>query len=307
MNGAPSRARRRAILAVFGVALVGWLVAASLFTVDVAEYGAVTRFGRIVRIIEAPGLGAKLPYDQVVRIDKRLLQTWPEEAEYLSLDKKNLVVKSLITWRVADPRRFIETVVSRARADTQLSDLVLAEIGTVLGRYPFASLISTQTEQSQFVAVIDAIRDAVNAVARPAYGIEVVAIRFRQLALPDQNKRYVFERMQAERGKIAMGYRSEGEREFKKIVAAANRERTRILAEAYREAAQTKGEGEAEVIRIYAERFGQNPQFYKFLRTLKAYEKILDGNTTIFLPADADAFRMLQNEPGAAPTLEARD
>ena len=96
MNGAPSRARRRAILAVFGVALAGWLGAASLFTVDVAEYGAVSRFGRILRIIEAPGLGAKLPYDQVVRIDKRLLQTWPEEAEYLSLDKKNLVVPKLM-------------------------------------------------------------------------------------------------------------------------------------------------------------------------------------------------------------------
>ena len=103
--------------------------------------------------------------------------------------------------------------------------------------------------------------------------------------------------MQAELGKIAMTYRSEGEREFKKVVAEAEREKTRILAEAYREAERTKGAGDAEAMRIYAEAFGKNPQLYKFRRTLQAYEKILDGSTTVFLPADAEIFRALGTDP----------
>jgi membrane protease subunit HflC len=111
--------------------------------------------------------------------------------------------------------------------------------------------------------------------------------------LPEQNRANVFERMRAERGKIATQYRSEGEREFKKVVAEADREKTLILAEAYREAERTKAEGDVRAMRIYAEAFGKNPQLYKFRRTLQAYEKILGGNTTIFLPADAEVFRLL--------------
>jgi membrane protease subunit HflC len=102
--------------------------------------------------------------------------------------------------------------------------------------------------------------------------------------------------MQAERGRIAMKYRSEGEREFKKVVAEADREKVQVTAEAYREAERSKAEGDAEAARIYAEAFGRNPQLYKFRRTLQVYEKILDANTTLFLPADADILQLLGAE-----------
>jgi membrane protease subunit HflC len=281
---------------VLGLAALAWAASASLFTVDVTEYGALTRFGRVMRVVDQPGLGVKFPFERVVRLDKRLLYTKPAQAEYLTADEKNLVVHSLVTWRIAEPKRFLETLVTRDRAEVQLTDIVLAQIGSVLGRYAFSNLISSEGEQSRFHDVVTEIRDRVNAVVLATYGIEVVDIRVRQLVLPDQNKRYVFERMQAERGRFAMQYRSEGEREAKKIIAAAERERKEILAEAYRQAARIKGEADAEMIRIYATRFSQNPQFYKFLRTLEAYETILDDNTTIFLPADAEVFRMLQSE-----------
>jgi membrane protease subunit HflC len=256
----------------------------------------VTRFGRVIRVVDEPGLGIKWPFERGVRIDKRLLYSRPAEAEYLTADKKNLVVHSLATWRIAEPKRFLETLVVRDRAEVQLADIVLAEIGSVLGRYAFSSLISSDGGQRRFEDVAGEIRDRVNAVALPTYGMEVVDVRLRQLVLPDQNKRYVFERMQAERGRIAMQYRSEGEREAKKIIAAADRERKEILAEAYRQGERIKGEADGEVIRIYATRFSRNPQFYKFLRTLEAYETILDEDTTIFLPSDAEVFRLLQSE-----------
>src|SRR5207253_3472807 len=129
---------------------------------------------------------------------------------------------------------------------------------------------------------------------------DLVDVRLRQLSLPEQNRANVFARMQAERGRIAMKYRSEGEREFKKVVAEADREKVQITAEAYREAERTKAEGDAEAARIYAEAFGRSPQLYKFRRTLQVYEKILDANTTLFLPADADILQLLGAEPKPA-------
>lgn len=288
------RTARHRVLALAGVLGLGWLIVSSLYTVDVTEYGAVSRFGDVVGIAETPGLKTKLPFDRVIRLNKRLLDTIPPQAEYLTIDKKNVVVHSLLTWRIVDPHRFLESAVIRANAEAQLADIVLAEIGSVLGTYAFDALINSVAAGGLADMAAD-IRDSANQVARPTYGIELVDLRVRQLLLPEQNKRYVYERMTAERGKIAMRHRSEGEREAQKIVAAADRERTRLLAEAYKTAQHIRGEADAEAIRIYAERFSRNPPFYKFLRTLQAYEVILDDQTTIFLPADAEVFQILHD------------
>ena len=280
--------------------LVGAVVAAlalwSCFVViDVTEYGVVLRFGRVVRVVREPGPYLKRPYplETVVRLDRRLLPFKPVIAEFLSADKKNLVIHSLVTWRITDPERFLATTGDRPTAERRLSDVVLTKIGSVVGSHPSTALVSIEGHASQFDQVMRQIVEEARRQAIAQYGIDLVDIRLRQLSLPEQNRANVFERMQAERGKIAMKYRSEGEREFKKVVAAADREKTRILAEAYREAELTKGEGDAQAMRIYAESFGKNPQLYKFRRTLQAYEKILGGDTTIFLPADAEVFRLL--------------
>lgn len=277
----------------------GLLVALALWScfvvVDVTEYALFLRFGRISRVVTEPGLRLKRPYpfDAVVRLDKRLLTFKPAIAEFLSEDKKNLVIHSLVTWRIADPERFLTTIGARTVAERRLSDVVLTKIGSVVGSHPASALVSVEGHASQFERVMGQIVAEARAQAVADYGIDLVDIRLRQLSLPEQNRANVFARMQAERGKIAMKFRSEGEREFKKVVAEADRDKTRILAEAYREAERTKGEGDAQAMRIYADAFGKNPQLYKFRRTLHAYEKILDANTTIFLPADAEVFRML--------------
>jgi len=283
--------------------LVGAVVAAlalwSCFVViDVTQYGLVLRFGRVVRVAREPGLYLKRPYplETVVRLDRRLLPFKPVTAEFLSADKKNLVIHGLVTWRITDPERFLATTGDRPTAERHLSDVVLTKIGSVVGSHPSTALVSIEGHASQFDQVMGQIVEEARRQAIAQYGIDLVDIRLRQLSLPEQNRANVFERMQAERGKIAMKYRSEGEREFKKVVAEADREKTRILAEAYREAERTKGEGDAQAMRIYAEAFGKNPQLYKFRRTLQAYEKILGGNTTIFLPADAEVFRLLGDE-----------
>jgi membrane protease subunit HflC len=266
--------------------------------VDVTEYGLFLRFGRVARVVSEPGLRIKRPYpfETVVRLDKRLLTFKPATAEFLSEDKKNLVIHSLVTWRIADPERFLATTGDRASAERRLSDVVLTKLGAVVGSHPSSALVSVEGRASRFEAVMGQIVARARERAIADYGIDLVDIRLRQLSLPEQNRANVFARMQAERGKIAMKYRSEGEREFKKVVAEAERGKTRILAEAYREAERIKGEGDAQAMRIYAEAFARNPQLYKFRRTLGAYEKILDGNTTLFLPADADVFRLLSDD-----------
>lgn len=285
------------------LALAGGLLAAlalwSCFVVvDVTEYGLFLRFGRVVRVVKEPGLRIKRPYpfETVVRLDKRLLTFKPATAEFLSEDKKNFVIHSLVTWRIADPERFLATTGGRATAERRLSDVVLTKIGAAVGSHPSSALVSVEGHASQLEQVMGQIVARARERAIADYGIDLVDIRLRQLNLPEQNRANVFARMQAERGKIAMKYRSEGEREFKKVVAEAEREKTRILAEAYREAERTKGEGDAQAMRIYAEAFARNPQLYKFRRTLQAYEKILDGNTTIFFPADSDVFRLLSGD-----------
>lgn len=283
-------------LTLVGAVVTALAIWSCFVVIDVTEYGLILRFGRVVRVVREPGFYLKGPLETVVRLDRRLLTFRPVTAEFLSEDKKNLIIHSLVTWRITDPERFLATTGDRPTAERRLADLVLTKTGSVVGSHPSTALVSIEGHPSQFDQVMAQIVAEARGQAIVQYGIDLVDIRLRQLSLPEQNRANVFERMRAERGKIAMKYRSEGEREFKKVVADADREKTRILAEAYREAERTKGEGDAQAMRIYAEAFAKNPQLYKFRRTLQAYEKILAGNTTIFLPADAEVFRLLGDE-----------
>ncbi|MFO1350468.1 MAG: protease modulator HflC [Gammaproteobacteria bacterium] len=282
------------------LALLALLLTASTAVVDETEYGAISRFGAIVRILDTPGLHWKLPFDTLYKVPSGLLHFRPVQTEILSADKRNLVIDSLLVWRIVDPRRYLEALGGRDAAERQLSDLALAELGSTIGAYDFQALISTNGQTARFDAVQTRIAERVDARARAEYGIAVSDIWLRQANLPEQNRRYVFERMQAERGRIAMQHRSEGEREAARIIAEADRERTRIIAEANRDAALTKSAGDAEAMQIYADAYAKNPDFYRFQRTLQAYEKILDKKTTVFLPADAEALRGLRNLAPAA-------
>jgi modulator of FtsH protease HflC len=282
-----------------------WALVSAVFAVDATEYGLVTRFGRIVRVVAEPGLYVTAPFDRIVRLDKRILFSRSASSEYLTIDKKNVVVESLATWRIADPERFLRTFATQAAAEQPLDDLVLAEIGAVIGRYPASALLSADPAQSRYRPIVSAIGRRVADFARPAYGIDVISLDIRRFSLPEQNRVHVFDRMQAERAKIAKENRSAGELEARKITAEADHERVRIEAEAAGTAARIEAEGDAEASRTYAAAFGQDVRFYEFLRTLQAYDKILDDKTTLFFPADAEVLRMLhfgaQPAPGEPP------
>jgi len=305
-EGWRSGAFARRTLPALALALGVWAVVGTFFTVDVTEYALVTRFGRVVRVVSEPGLHVTAPFDRIVRLDRRVLLSRPERSEYLTTDKKNVVVESLVTWRIADPERFLASLATKASADERLSDLILSETGSVIGRHPASHLISTDQAESRYRAILSEIGRRVADFAKPAYGVDVVSIDLRRLSLPEQNREHVFDRMKAERARIAKENRSAGELEARKVIAEADHEKTLIDTDAAGQAERIRADGDAEASRAYAAAFGQDPRFYQFLRTLRAYDKLLDDKTTLFLPADADVLRMLRFDAQSAAEASAR-
>jgi membrane protease subunit HflC len=277
------------------VILVGVLITICFFQVDVTEYAVVTQFGDPVKVVTEPGLRAKIPFiQQVRRFDARLQVLEPQQIEYLTNDKKNVVVNYYTVWRIADPLQYFRALPSDAAAASQLTDVTSSEVGAALASIPFDELINaTDPGKRRLRPMIDGIETAVRTLAAREYGIEVVDFDIRRLSFPDQNRRSVFERMRAERERIARRYRSEGEEEARKVRAQADASESRILSEAYRQAEILRGEGEAEATRIFGEAIARDPEFYEFTRTLDAYRKFLDDQTTLILPADSELMRLL--------------
>ncbi len=279
-----------ALLAVFILAVL----LGSWFVVDASEYAVRTRLGRPVEEIRRPGLYWKMPFaDAVLRLDSRVLQFDSPTAEYLTQDKKNVIVSSFVLWRVGSPLAFLRAIATREGAQARLADLVSSEIGTALGNTPFSYLISATPGEARLREVIRSVAERVGRRARQDYGIDLVDLRVSRLTYPDQNLASVFNRMRSERERIAKRFRSEGEEQATKIRAEADKERSRLLAEASRIAAETRGNGEAEAARIYADAIRTDPSLYRFLRTLEAYDKILDSRTTMILPSDSELLRLL--------------
>jgi modulator of FtsH protease HflC len=298
--------RQRAALRMLTPSAVAVLVLsalASVFTLDITEHGLVTRFGRIVQLVEEPGLGFKLPFERVQRFDKRLLYLSTRPVEYVTGDRKNVSVATFAIWRIAEPTRFLATLATRGAAEQRLTEAIVGEVGAVLGRHRFASLVAPHASENRFAAIVAEVRAGVQALVAPAYGIELIDLGVRELALPQQNRQSVFERMKAERARIAMELRSDGKSESRRIIAEADRQKARILAEANEHARRLDGEGEAEAMRVYARAFGGDLPFYKLVRTLEAYDRILDDKTTLFLPAESELLQMLQPSASVARDL----
>jgi membrane protease subunit HflC len=286
------------IVLLVGLAVL-LLAATALYTVDVTETAVVTRFGSPVDVVTQPGLRVKIPFiHQVRKFDARLQVLEPQQGEFLTNDKKNVVVSSFAVWKVGDPLQYFRAVPSEAAARGQLTDVLSSELGAALAAVPFDELINTEPSARTMRDMVKGIKTNLAETARDKYGIEVLDFDIRRLSFPDQNRRSVFERMRAERERIARGYRSEGEEEARKIRAQADREESRILAEAYKEAEILRGEGEAEATRIFGEAIARDPDFYEFTRTLEAYKKFLDDNTTLILPSDSQLMKLLMEGAG---------
>jgi membrane protease subunit HflC len=288
------------IVVIIGIVVVAVYVLVTAFVaVDVTESVVITRFGKPVRVVTEPGLLVKWPdpVETVIRLDKRLRPLDSYIGEFLTQDKKNLVISNFILWRMVDPMKFIQTVKTAEAAERRLSDLVTSELGVAIGLYPISSFLTTTEGGTKIPEICEKVTTCSREQALREFGIEVIDVRLRRVTFPDQNLRSVYARMRAERERMAKKYRAEGEEAAAKIKAQTDKETSEILANSYREAQMIQGKGDAESIRIYAEAFEKDPKFYKLTRTLEAYRKFLDEKTTLILSADSPLFRYLECPP----------
>jgi len=286
--------RTRRFLSITALALVAMaLFYRTVFTVDETQFAIVTQFGKPVRTITTAGLKLKWPWQSLLSFEKRLMVYNPRPSEFLTMDKKNIVVDSYVAWRVADPNRFLQTVNDLTGAEMRLHDTVWAAAAAALGNTDLSALVSVRPEEVKVQDVMRQVTEHSGARALDQYGIEIVDVRMKRLNLPAQNRESVFARMRAERERIAKQYRAEGEAEALKIRAEADKEKARIISEAYREAEKVRGDGDAQSTRIYAEAYSRDPKFYKLVRTLEAYKKVIDPNTTAILSSDSELLKLL--------------
>jgi len=266
------------------------------FTVSQTEIGLLLQFGKPVTVIDHPGLHYKLPWQNVVIYDRRILDLEPPPEEVIASDQKRLVVDTYARFKITDPLLFYQSVDTELVADTRLASIISASLRRVIGNVELQAVISVQR-----APIMRQIRDEVNAQAK-GFGIDVVDVRLRRADLPEENGQAVYERMKAERQREAAQYRAQGAQQGQQIRADADRQRIEIIADAQRQAQILRGQGDADSIKIYADAYGADPSFFAFYRSLQAYQTSLSGQgTTLVLSPDSEFFRYLEGGPSGNP------
>jgi len=276
------------LLGLVGVAALVVLLN-SVFIVSETERALVLTLGKVDTEITQPGLKFKKPFiQQVVKYDDRILEMDSQPEEVVTQDKKRLVVDSFLRWRIADAKTFYETQRTLLSARSQLAVIVSSATKRTLAREDAHSIISGERGK-----IMDSILQETRSEAK-RLGIEVVDVRIKRADLPAENSHAVYNRMRAERNKEAKEIRATGEEEAQKIRSNAERQRTVLLAEAERKAEGLRGEGDAEAIKVFADAFGKDPDFYNLTRTLQAYRKgLAKPDTLLVLDPSMDFMKTL--------------
>lgn len=280
-------------LAVLGAALIviGVLAWQSMFIVDETEQVLILQFGEPVDVIQEPGLAFKVPFIQTLtRYDDRVLSLDPPVEQVILADQRRLDVDSFARFRIVDPLLFYRTVRSEVTARERLARTVNAALRRVLGSTTQLEVLSGARG-----AIMAEISSQVSEDAE-SFGIDIIDVRIGRADLPSATEQAVYERMRSERQREAAEYRAQGQEQAQQIRARADRERTVLLAEAERNAQVLRGEGDGQSIRILAEAYGSDPEFFAFYRTLQAYRNSMAADdTTMVLAPEGDFFRFFQN------------
>ena len=282
---------RSVIIALAAAIVVVLLAGSSLFTVTQTEQALVTQFGQPVRVIEKPGLHAKLPFMQtVITFDRRLLDYEVPPEEVILGDQRRLIVDSFTRFRIVDPLRYYQAVgIGEEGIRARLNSVVSSALRRVLGNEQLLNVLSVQRGR-----IMGLIRDQSNAEMR-GFGVVVEDVRMRRADLPEENTQAVLARMQSERERVAKQARAEGAEASAKIRANAERDRTVLLANARATADKLRGEGEAKSIATYAGAVSQDPGFFQTWRTLRAYREAFAAGTSHLVLTPGDEFLKLLN------------
>lgn len=272
------------------------LLSLSAFTVDQREYALVFRLGEVVSVKKEPGLYFKIPMVENVRyFDKRILTlNWVEPDRFLTSEKKNVLVDSFVKWRIVDPMKYYVSVKGdELQAERRLSQTVNDGLRAEFGKRTIHEVVSGERSK-----IMEILRQRADRDSRQM-GIQVLDVRLKRVDLPQEVSESVYQRMEAERKRVANELRSQGAGAAEKIRADADKQREVIIAEAFREAQRTKGEGDAKAAEIYAQAYGKNPEFYAFYRSLEAYRNSFKNKSDVFvLEPDSDFFKYLRSSGG---------
>lgn len=274
------------------VAIVAILIVASLagvfYVVRVNEQAVVTYLGKVVRVIDKPGLYVKIPVlHSVSYLSKMLLEYDAPVSEVLTKDKKALLLDNYCRWKISDPLKFYLSVRDVNGAMSRIDDIIYSEMRIELGQHTLTEVVSINRNE-----IMANVTKAAKEKAK-VYGIDIHDIRIKRADLPPENEKAVYERMRAERVRIAKQYRSEGIEEGRKIKAKTEKEKKIILAEAYKKVQEIKGATDAKVIEIYAEAFKKDPNFYEFIKTLDVYSNVLTKDSKYFLSTNTKLLKLL--------------
>jgi len=288
----------RRTLAVLGiiVLIAGVIAFSALFTVHQTQQALVLQFGEPKSVVKEPGLHFKLPFVQnVIFLDKRMLSHEGTGEEVIASDRKRLVVTSFLRYRIDDPLRFYQTVGNENVARQRLNALLTSSLRQVIGTVPLQSVLTGERTE-----LMSQIAFRVNTEAKDL-GITIADVRIKRADLPEANNQAIYNRMKTEREREAREFRAQGAEIGQRIRSRADREKTVLVAEAQKQAQILRGEGDGKAVRIFAEAFGTDIEFFTFYRSMQAYRVALGGeDTTMVLSPDSDFFRYFGSMLGDA-------
>ena len=262
------------------------LLSGATFTIDEKEQAIITQFGKYIRTIRDPGLHFKMPIIQTLHVfEKRVLTQDAAAVEYITLDKKRVVVDHVSRWKIEDPLEFYRSVRTEIGALARLEDILVARLRQEIAKHTFIGFIREEREK-----IVEAVAKEAHELAK-RFGIKIIDVRIKRADLPKEVQASVYARMQAERNRIAKRYRAEGEERSRGIKAETDKEKEIILAKAYQQQMKLFGEGDARATEIYASAFEQDAEFYSFLRRLQTYEQVFEGKTTILIESDSELLK----------------
>ena len=269
------------------LAVAGFAIYLSLFTVKEINQAIVLQFGDPKKIISQPGLQVKIPFIQnVVFIDRRILSLDPAPEEVIASDQKRLIVDAYARFKIVDPLKFYISVGDERVARSRLATIINSRLRGVLGKQSLATLLSEDRSKQ-----MDIIQDDVNAEAQN-FGIQIIDVRIKRADLPQANSEAIYKRMQTEREREAKEFRAKGAEMAVTITSTADKEVTVLLANAKKQSEIMKGEGDGQRNKIFAEAFGKDPEFFAFYRAMQAYETaLIGGDTSLILSPDSDFFK----------------
>ena len=274
----------------FGVIIL-FIIYSSFFTVDQTKQAIVLQFGEPKRVINKPGLNFKIPFIQnVVFLDKRILNLDTPPEEVIASDQKRLIVDAFARFQIVDPLKFYISVGNERVARSRLATIINSRIRNVLGQQELQTLLSEDRTKQMSL-----IQEGVNNEAEN-FGISIVDVRIKRADLPQANSDAIFRRMQTEREREAKEFRAKGAEMAVTITSTADKEVTVILADAQKKSEIMKGEGDGLKNKIFADAFGQDPEFFAFYRAMQAYQKaLIGGETSMILSPDSEFFKFFGN------------